>query len=162
MNAKTIQEAALRTIRLEADSVKELQQYINEDFARAVSAIAAATGRLVVSGVGKSAIIAQKIVATLNSTGTPSIFMHAADAIHGDLGMVVPEDVVMLISKSGESPEIKVLLPLIRNFGNKTIAIVGNMDSYLARQSDIVINTTVSQEACPITWRPPAAQPRKW
>jgi arabinose-5-phosphate isomerase len=104
---------------------------------------------LVISGIGKSAIIAQKIVATLNSTGTPSIFLHAADAIHGDLGMVQQEDVVMIISKSGESPEIKVLLPLLKNFGNTLIGMVGSTASYLALQSDIVLNTTVPQEACP-------------
>jgi len=106
-------------------------------------------GRLVISGIGKSAIIAQKIVATLNSTGTPSLFMHAADAIHGDLGMVQKEDIVLIISKSGESPEIKVLVPLIKNFGNTLIAMVGNVDSYLATSADHVINTTVTQEACP-------------
>ena len=107
-------------------------------------------GRLVVSGIGKSAIIAQKIVATLNSTGTPSLFMHAADAIHGDLGMVQQDDVIVLIiSKSGDSPEIKVLLPLIKNFGNKIIGIVGNLQSYLARHCNIILNTTVQQEACP-------------
>ncbi len=106
-------------------------------------------GRLVISGIGKSAIIAQKIVATLNSTGTPAIFLHAADAIHGDLGMVQQHDVVMVISKSGESPEIKVLIPLIRNFGNTIIGMVGNIQSFLARNSDIILNTTVSQEACP-------------
>jgi len=103
----------------------------------------------VVSGIGKSAIIAHKIVATFNSTGTPSIFMHAADAIHGDLGMVQQNDVVMVISKSGESPEIKVLIPLLRNFGNPLIAMVGNIDSYLARNASIVLNTSVEQEACP-------------
>ena len=106
-------------------------------------------GRVVISGIGKSAIIAQKIVATLNSTGTPAIFLHAADAIHGDLGMVQQDDVVLIISKSGESPEIKVLVPLIKNFGNPLIGMVGNMASYLARRSDYVLNTTVSQEACP-------------
>ena len=102
-----------------------------------------------VSGIGKSAIIAQKMVATLNSTGTPAIFLHAADAIHGDLGIVQQDDVVMLISKSGESPEIKVLMPLLRNFGNKLIGMVGNVNSFLAKQVDIILNTTVSQEACP-------------
>src|SRR5690348_4357016 len=106
-------------------------------------------GRIVVSGIGKSAIIAQKIVATLNSTGSPAIFLHAADAIHGDLGMVQQEDVVIVISKSGESAEIKVLVPLIKNFGNSLIAITGNMQSYLANKSDFVLNTTVEQEACP-------------
>ena len=103
---------------------------------------------MTVSGIGKSAIVGQKIVATLNSTGTPAIFMHAADAIHGDLGMVQEQDLVMIISKSGESPEIKVLLSFIRNFGNPLIAIVGNLQSILAKQATIVLNTTVSQEAC--------------
>jgi arabinose-5-phosphate isomerase len=106
-------------------------------------------GRLVVSGIGKSAIIGQKMVATFNSTGTPAIFMHAADAIHGDLGMVQEGDVVMIISKSGESPEIKVLVPLIKNLGNPLVSMVGNLASYLAMQGDLILNTTVPQEACP-------------
>ncbi|HET9826417.1 MAG TPA: KpsF/GutQ family sugar-phosphate isomerase, partial [Chitinophagaceae bacterium] len=118
-------------------------------FERAIQAIVKCKGRLVISGIGKSAVIAQKIVATLNSTGTPSIFMHAADAIHGDLGIVQQEDVVMIISKSGSSPEIKVLVPLIKNFGNILIGMVGSTDSYLAKQSNIILNTTVQQEACP-------------
>ena len=122
---------------------------INDDFEKAIKTIAFSAGRTVISGIGKSAIIAQKIVATLNSTGTPAIFLHAADAIHGDLGMIQQDDVVMIISKSGESPEIKVLVPLIKNFGNTLIAMVGSLSSYLARQSDIILNTTVSQEACP-------------
>jgi len=122
---------------------------VNDDFERAVKAIFETKGRVVISGIGKSALIAQKLVATLNSTGTPAIFLHAADAIHGDLGMIQQDDVVMIISKSGESPEIKVLVPLIRNFGNILIGMVGNMGSFLARQSNIVLNTTVSQEACP-------------
>lgn len=122
---------------------------LDEDFDRAIDCLANCRGRIVISGIGKSAIIAQKIVATLNSTGSPSIFLHAADAIHGDLGMVQQEDVVIIISKSGESPEIKVLLPLIKNFGNPLIAITGNLNSYLARKSDFVLNTTVEQEACP-------------
>jgi arabinose-5-phosphate isomerase len=144
-----IQQIALQTIELEARSISQLSAYINEDFEKAIEAMAACKGRVVVSGIGKSAVIAQKIVATLNSTGTPSIFMHAADAIHGDLGIVQQDDVVIVISKSGESPEIKVLIPLIRNFGNTLIGMVGNMQSYLARQADIVLNTTVDQEACP-------------
>jgi arabinose-5-phosphate isomerase len=106
-------------------------------------------GRLVFSGIGKSALIAQKIVATLNSTGTPSLFMHAADAIHGDLGTVQKDDIVLIISKSGESPEIKALVPYIKNFGNKLIGIVGNTSSYLAAAADHILNTTVSAEACP-------------
>jgi KpsF/GutQ family protein len=144
-----IKSVALRTIRLEGEAIASLQQMVNDDFEKAVKAIVAMKGRLVVSGIGKSALIAQKMVATLNSTGTPSIFLHAADAIHGDLGMVQQDDVVMVISKSGESPEIKVLVPLIRHFGNTLIAMVGNASSYLAKQSHMVLNTTVSQEACP-------------
>jgi arabinose-5-phosphate isomerase len=145
----SLKQIALRTIELESQSISGLSQFINVDFEKAVAAIAGNKGRLVISGIGKSAVIAQKIVATLNSTGTPSIFMHAADAIHGDLGIVQQEDVVMIISKSGESPEIKVLVPLIKNFKNVLIGMIGNVNSYLAKQSDIVLNTTVEQEACP-------------
>jgi arabinose-5-phosphate isomerase len=145
----SIRQTALKTIQLEAESLRGLEQFIDESFEHTISAIHAAGGRLVVSGIGKSAIIAQKIVATLNSTGTPSIFMHAADAIHGDLGMVQQDDVVLVISKSGESPEIKVLIPLIKNFGNILIGMVGNISSFLAKNSDHVLNTTVSKEACP-------------
>ena len=145
----SIKQAALRTIKMEAQSIQDLAAYINEDFEKAIHTIAKCKGRLVISGIGKSAVIAQKIVSTLNSTGTPSIFMHAADAIHGDLGIVQQEDVVMIISKSGSSPEIKVLVPLIKNFGNILIAMVGNTDSYLAKHANIILNTTVEQEACP-------------
>jgi arabinose-5-phosphate isomerase len=144
-----IQQIARRTIQQEAASISQLVEYVNEDLEKAVNSIAACLGRIVVSGIGKSAVIAQKIVATFNSTGTPAIFMHAADAIHGDLGVVRQEDIVIIISKSGESPEIKVLVPLIKNFGNTLIAIVGNTASFLAKKSDIVLNTTVAQEACP-------------
>lgn len=147
--AASIKQIALKTIQLEFESIGGLAQYINDDFEKAVQAIAGCKGRLVISGIGKSAVIAQKIVATLNSTGTPSIFMHAADAIHGDLGIVQQDDVVMVISKSGESPEIKVLVPLIKNFKNVLIGMVGSINSYLAVQSDIILNTTVTQEACP-------------
>jgi arabinose-5-phosphate isomerase len=149
MNTTSVLATARQTIRLEAESVAGLEQYLDEHFVRAVEVIYKSKGRVVVSGIGKSAIIAQKIVATFNSTGTPGLFMHAADAIHGDLGMVQQDDVVIIISKSGSSPEIKVLVPLIKNFGNPVIAIVGNTASYLALQADIVLNTTVSQEACP-------------
>lgn len=145
----SIKQVALRTIELEAKSVTGLTAFIDDDFEKAVKTIANSNGRLVVSGIGKSAAIAQKIVATLNSTGTPSIFMHAADAIHGDLGMVQQDDIVIVISKSGESPEIKVLVPLVRNFGNILIGMVGSIDSYLAKNATIVLNTTVEQEACP-------------
>lgn len=144
-----IKHIALRTIEMEARSIAGLSVSVNEDFVKAVQVIASCTGRVVVSGIGKSAIIAQKIVATFNSTGTPSLFMHAADAIHGDLGMVQQDDVVMVISKSGESPEIKVLVPLIKNFGNTLISIAGNKNSYLAKNANINLDTTVDQEACP-------------
>lgn len=146
---KTIVQTALETIELEAASIAGLAAFINDGFDNVIQEISLCKGRIVISGVGKSAIIAQKIVATLNSTGTPALFMHAADAIHGDLGMVQQDDIVLLISKSGESPEIKVLVPLIRNFGNTLIGMVGNTESFLAKSSDIVLNTTVSQEACP-------------
>ncbi len=146
---KTILETAITTIKLEAASVAGLSAFIDDAFEKTIRILANCKGRIVISGIGKSAIVAQKIVATLNSTGTPSLFMHAADAIHGDLGMVQQDDVVMLISKSGESPEIKVLVPLIKNFGNILIGMVGNMQSFLAQSSDHVLNTNVSQEACP-------------
>jgi arabinose-5-phosphate isomerase len=147
--SSSIHQTALLTIELEAQSVAGLAAFIDASFEKAVTAVHASKGRLVISGIGKSAIVGQKIVSTLNSTGTPSLFMHAADAIHGDLGMIQQDDVVMIISKSGESPEIKVLVPLIRNFGNTLIGMVGNTESFLASQSDIVLNTTVSKEACP-------------
>lgn len=142
-------EVAQRTIALEANAVEQLAGLLTADFAKICEVILQAKGRLIVSGIGKSAVIAQKIVATLNSTGTASAFLHAADAIHGDLGMIQNEDVVMIISKSGESPEIKVLVQLIRNFGNPVIGMVGQIDSTLAKQSNYILNTTVSQEACP-------------
>ncbi len=154
MNTDKIIPVALRTIELEANAISGLKLFINEDFKMAVKAIATCKGRLIVSGIGKSAIIAQKIVATLNSTGTPSVFMHAADAIHGDLGMIQTDDIVLVISKSGNSPEIKVLVPLVKNFGNTLIGMVGNAESFLALNSDIVLNTTVEQEACPINLAP--------
>lgn len=134
---------------MERDAVSQLEGYLDEGFERAIDVLSACKGRIVISGIGKSAIIAQKIVATLNSTGSPAIFLHAADAIHGDLGMIQQADVVMIISKSGESPEIKVLVPLIKSFGNPLIGMVGSLSSYLALKSDHVLNTTVSQEACP-------------
>lgn len=148
MNDK-VKKIALQTIELEARSIQALSRSINNDFENAVQVIADCKGRVVVSGIGKSAVIAQKLVATFNSTGTPSLFMHAADATHGDLGMIRPEDVVIIISKSGESPEIRVLLPLIRNFGNPLIAIVGNTTSSLAQGATYILDTTVELEACP-------------
>jgi len=145
---------ALRTIEMEAKAIRQLADQLDEQFEQAITCLSQCKGRVVISGIGKSAIIAQKIVATLNSTGTPALFLHAADAIHGDLGMVQQDDVVIIISKSGESPEIRVLLPLIRNFGNRIIAITGNLLSFLAKKSDFVLNTTVDQEACPNNMAP--------
>lgn len=144
-----ILQSIRQTIETEQRAVAGLLPFANEAFAEAVECMLEAGGRLVVSGIGKSAIIAQKIVATLNSTGTPALFLHAADAIHGDLGMLQPGDVAMLISKSGESPEIRVLLPIIRGFGNKTIALCGNPDSFLATEADLLIRCDVQEEACP-------------
>ncbi len=144
-----IKKIALRTIQTEADSIAALNSFIDNNFEDAVQNIYQSHGRIVVTGVGKSAIIAQKIVATLNSTGSPASFMHAADAIHGDLGMIEKKDVVIIISKSGESPEIKVLVPLIKNTGNTIISIIGNLKSYLAKHSNYILNTTVDKEACP-------------
>ena len=140
---------AREAILLESAALSQMAANLNESFALAAQEIHASGGRLVVSGIGKSAIIAQKIVATLNSTGTPSLFMHAADAIHGDLGMVQPGDIVLLISKSGESPEIKALVPLIKKAPFRLIGITGQPDSFLAKESDHVLNTCVEKEACP-------------
>ncbi|MDO6490773.1 MULTISPECIES: KpsF/GutQ family sugar-phosphate isomerase [unclassified Cellulophaga] len=148
-NSKTILDIARRTISNEADAIKNLSNLLDSNFTDAVNAIYNSKGRLIISGIGKSAIIAQKIVATLNSTGTPSIFMHAADAIHGDLGTVLKDDVVICISKSGNTPEIKVLVPLIKRGGNILIGMTGNTDSFLAQQSNFVLNTYVEKEACP-------------
>lgn len=148
MQSKIV-NAAKKTIELEFQSIKGLLPFIDNQFIGAVNAIQQTSGRVVISGIGKSAIVGQKIVSTFNSTGTPALFMHAADAIHGDLGMIQKEDVVILISKSGDSPEIKVLVPLIKNFGNTLIAITGSLKGYLALNADIIINTTVEQEACP-------------
>lgn len=144
-----IKNHAIDAIRSELESLQSLATYVNDDFAAAVQWILDSHGRLVITGIGKSAIIAQKIVATLNSTGQPAIFMHAADAIHGDLGIIQKDDIVMAISKSGNTPEIKILAPLLRRFGSKLIAMVGNVNSELAHLADYVINTTVDKEACP-------------
>ncbi|HXD77940.1 MAG TPA: KpsF/GutQ family sugar-phosphate isomerase [Puia sp.] len=145
---KNIIGVGKETIRKEAASVAALENLLDDQFQKAVELIFASRGRVVVSGIGKSAIVAQKIVATLNSTGTPAVFLHAADAIHGDLGMIQEQDVVMLLSKSGESPEIKMLLSFIRGFGNPLIGMTGNLQSGLAQQSDIVLNAFVAEEAC--------------
>ena len=144
-----IKTVAINTIDIEAKAITSLTKSINENFVNAVETIATSKGRLIVTGIGKSAIVGQKIVATLNSTGTPAIFMHAADAIHGDLGMIQDDDVVLCLSKSGETAEIKVLIPLIKNLGNSIIAIVSNKNSYLAQQANFVLHTPVEQEADP-------------
>jgi len=144
-----ILKTAQESIRLQAEMVAKQANHINAEFVSVVQEIAKINGRVVITGIGKSAIIAQKIVATLNSTGTAAVFMHAGDAIHGDLGNVQKDDLVIFISKSGSSPEIKVLVPLVKSMGNKLVGMVGNLESYLASQSDFVINTTVDREACP-------------
>jgi len=145
----TIIDLAKKTILEEAASIENLAQLIDADFAKTISCIIESKGRVIVSGIGKSAIIANKIVATLNSTGTPSIFMHAGDAIHGDLGTIQENDVVICISKSGNTPEIKLLVPLIKRGGNKLVGMTGKTDSFLAKQADFVLNTFVQKEACP-------------
>lgn len=144
-----IRKLAVNTLNIEADSIRNLIDQVDDDFVDAVKLIYSSKGRVVITGIGKSAIIANKIVATLNSTGTPSIFMHAGDAIHGDLGTIQKDDIVICISKSGNTPEIKVLVPLLKNGGNKLIALVGNRDSYLAQHADHVLSTYVEKEACP-------------
>lgn len=150
MNRKeSILHNAIQTITTESDAIKHLTSLLDDHFADAVELIYSSKGRVIITGIGKSAIIATKIVATLNSTGTPAVFMHAADAIHGDLGLILEDDVVICISKSGNTPEIKVLVPLIKNAKNKMIAMTGNKDSFLGQQADFVLNTYVEQEACP-------------
>lgn len=141
--------SAVKTLQLESSSVLGLTEFIDASFSAIVNFVHEMKGRLIISGIGKSAIIAQKIVATLNSTGTPAVFMHAADAIHGDLGLVLADDIVLIISKSGNSPEIKVLSSLVKSRGNALIGMAGNMSSDLATKSDHILNTTVSEEACP-------------
>jgi arabinose-5-phosphate isomerase len=145
----SILNTAKKTIDLQRDAIANLSHLLNDDFANAVQMIYKSKGRVIITGIGKSAIIANKIVATLNSTGTPSIFMHAADAIHGDLGLILKDDIVICISKSGNTPEIKVLVPLIKSGKNKMIAITGNENSYLGQQADYILNAYVEQEACP-------------
>jgi arabinose-5-phosphate isomerase len=140
---------AKKTILAESNAIANLANFIDSAFEEAVKFIYNSKGRVIVTGIGKSANIAAKIVATFNSTGTPAVFMHAADAIHGDLGNVLEKDVVICISKSGNTPEIKVLVPLIKNYGNKIIAITGNVDSFLGKNADFPLNTFVEKEACP-------------
>jgi arabinose-5-phosphate isomerase len=149
INREIILNTAKNTILSESIAIAKLVDFLDDNFVETVDIIYNSEGRLVITGIGKSAIIAQKIVASLNSTGTPSLFLHASEAIHGDLGMVQPGDVVICISKSGNSPEIKVLVPLLKRFGNKLIAITGNTTSFLGKEADYVLNTYVESEACP-------------
>lgn len=148
-NNYEIKNIAIQAIQEEAKAVAALAQYIDDDFVTVINKILHLQGRVIVTGIGKSAIIAQKIVATLNSTGTPSIFMHAADAIHGDLGIIQQHDLIIAISKSGNTPEIKVLVPFLKQTKNTLVALVGNTESYLAKNADYILNTTVEKEACP-------------
>lgn len=148
-NNYEIKNIAIQAIQEEAKAVAALAQYIDDDFVTVVNKILHLQGRVIVTGIGKSAIIAQKVVATLNSTGTPSIFMHAADAIHGDLGIIQQYDLIIAISKSGNTPEIKVLVPFLKQTKNTLVALVGNTGSYLAKNADYILNTTVEKEACP-------------
>lgn len=150
-------QTGIRTIQAEQDAISNLQTSVNEVFADVVLEILESRGRVIITGIGKSAIIANKIVSTLNSTGTPSVFMHAADAIHGDLGIIQENDLVICLSKSGETPEIKVLIPLLKQLGNKLVAIVGNSSSYLARMADFILDTSVPKEACPNNLAPTAS-----
>jgi len=144
-----IKKTAIEALTLEAAAILKLKEFITDDFTQVVNDILGLRGRVIVTGIGKSAIIAQKIVATFNSTGTPSIFMHAADAIHGDLGIIQKDDLIIAISKSGNTPEIKVLVPFLKQTGNTLVAMVGNLQSFLAQQADYILNTTVDREACP-------------
>lgn len=146
---KNIKTSAIQVLQKEANAIQNLINYIDDDFVACVEAILESSGRVVITGIGKSAIVANKIVATLNSTGTPALFMHAADAIHGDLGMIQKNDFVICISKSGNTPEIKVLVPLLKRLGSKLIALVSNVESYLAEHADYVLNATIEEEACP-------------
>lgn len=148
-NNSEIKKEAIDVLLLEAKALEAMTKRITDDFAEVVNTILNLKGRVIVSGIGKSAIIAQKIVATLNSTGTPAIFMHAADAIHGDLGIIQGDDLIIVISKSGNTPEIKVLIPFLKQTKNKLVAIVGNLNSFLAQQADFILDTTVEREACP-------------
>ncbi|RYG17513.1 MAG: KpsF/GutQ family sugar-phosphate isomerase [Chitinophagaceae bacterium] len=146
---KSIIETAIATFKLESEAILNLIPFVNEDFVAVVHTILESKGRVIVTGIGKSAIIAQKIVATFNSTGTPAIFMHAADAVHGDLGMIQKDDIVLCLSKSGNTPEIKLLAPLLKQSGNLLIGMLGKVDSHLARSADFILNTSVEKEACP-------------
>ena len=157
MNQQLIQQTALATIKIEADTIQKLSDSINSIFVDCVQHIFQSSGRLIATGIGKSAIIGQKIVATLNSTGTPAFFMHAADAIHGDLGMIRSNDTILCLSKSGETPEIKVLVPLVKKLGNRLIGMVSNPNSFLGQQADYVLHTPITQEADPNNLAPTAS-----
>lgn len=146
---KEILEIAVQTIRDEETAIHGLLQLLDSAFTETVKLILNNKGRVIVTGIGKSAIIAGKLVSTLNSTGTQAVFLHAADAVHGDLGVVGSEDIVICLSKSGESPEIKVIIPLLKLLGNKLIAMVGNRRSFLAQEADLVLDVSVEKEACP-------------
>ncbi|WP_298556335.1 KpsF/GutQ family sugar-phosphate isomerase [uncultured Algibacter sp.] len=148
-NKSSIIDTARHTIEMESKAILNLSSLITDDFAEATQLIYNSKGRVIITGIGKSAIIANKIVSTLNSTGTPAIFMHAADAIHGDLGLILKDDVVIFLSKSGNTPEVKVLVPLIKSAKNKMIAITGNIESFIGQHADYVLNTYVEKEACP-------------
>ncbi len=154
---QTILTTARETINIELAAVAALQNSLDDDFVKTVETIFASKGRTILTGIGKSAIVAQKIAATLNSTGTPSVFMHAADAIHGDLGIVQPEDVVICLSKSGDTPEIKALVPLLKNFGNALVAMVSNRDSYLGKNATYILHTPIDKEADPNNLAPTAS-----
>jgi len=153
-NKLEIKKAAQRSLKIEGNAILALSESIGDDFVLAVNHILSAPGRLVVTGIGKSALIGQKIVATLNSTGTPALFMHAADAVHGDLGMVQQGDVVLCISQSGNTPEIKLLVPMIKHGGNLLLGMTGDANSYLARQSDVLLHSAITEEACPLKLAP--------
>ncbi|EIA10389.1 SIS domain-containing protein [Flavobacterium frigoris] len=154
ISKENILAIAKKTILSESEAITKLTDLLDDNFSDATQAIYNSKGRLIVTGIGKSAIIAQKMVATFNSTGTPSMFLHASEAIHGDLGMIQNDDIIICISKSGNSPEIKILVPLLKRFGNTLIAITGNTTSFLAKGSDFVLNTTVEKEADPINLAP--------
>ncbi len=157
ISEEQILKTASRTIDIEMQALEALKKGLNGDFIACAKAIFASKGRVVVTGIGKSAIIAQKIVATLNSTGTPAIFMHAADAIHGDLGMIQPADIVLCLSKSGETPEIKLLAPLLKNMGNPLVGMIANTHSFLGKHADYILHTPIEQEADPNNLAPTAS-----
>jgi len=157
-----IKKNAVETLQLEAAAIQHLTQTIDQDFVDVTNRILNLQGRVIVTGIGKSAIIAQKMVATFNSTGTPAIFMHAADAIHGDLGIIQPEDLIIALSKSGNTPEIKVLVPFLKQTGNTLVAMVGNLNSFLAQQADHILDTTVEREACPNNLAPTTSTQPSW